>query len=187
MMVYVIRHGESENNRKKLWTGWMDVNLTEEGREQARRAGKILEDVTFGRIYSSDLRRARQTAECMLPGCRYETSELLREINVGNIAGRPISSLTKEEGAALAEGYTHFGGESRAQLAERVAAFMRILEESDGADTAVFCHAGWLRAMLDAVVNKPLSSERVSCSNCTVGIFEYTGGKWRLHSWINPR
>ena len=187
MRVYIIRHGESENNIRKLWTGWMDVHLTEKGREQAKNAGKLLADVRFDKIYSSDLIRARETAECMLPGCRYETSELLREYNVGSIAGRPYSSMTQEDWASTKDGYTAFGGESRAQFTERVEKFVHILEESDASETAVFCHAGWLRGMLDYVLKGTRASEKVCCSNCTVGIFEYTGGRWLLHSWINPR
>ena len=55
MNVYIIRHGESENNVKKCWTGWKDVDLTEKGYEDARYAGRILSGVSFGRIFSSDL------------------------------------------------------------------------------------------------------------------------------------
>ena len=36
MKLYLIRHGESENNNKKMWTGWMDVDLTENGINQAK-------------------------------------------------------------------------------------------------------------------------------------------------------
>ena len=37
MKVYVIRHGESENNRAKKWTGWADVHITEKGVEDAKK------------------------------------------------------------------------------------------------------------------------------------------------------
>ena len=44
MRVYAIRHGESENNRLGLWTGWSDVLLTERGIAEAERVGKFFKD-----------------------------------------------------------------------------------------------------------------------------------------------
>ena len=43
MRVYVVRHGESEANLSKQFTGWMDVHLTDQGRAQARGAGEFLQ------------------------------------------------------------------------------------------------------------------------------------------------
>lgn len=97
MRVYIIRHGESETNRLNCWTGWLDVDLTEKGTEDARKAGKLLEGVEFDKLYASDLIRAKQTLETALPGYEYETSPALREVNVGAIAGKPLSIVTEEE------------------------------------------------------------------------------------------
>jgi len=186
MKVYIIRHGESENNLNKRWTGWLDVALTEKGYEDARRAGEILANASFDRVFSSDLRRARETAETALPGCHPETSPLLREINVGTLADKPLSARTPEIGGKIsASGYTAFGGESYEDLQNRVRMFKAELESVDCGIAAVFTHAGWLRGFLDEVVGVHLSREIIRCGNCTVGIFEYKKGKWYLHSWIN--
>ena len=45
MKLYLIRHGESETNHKKMWTGWMDVNLTENGINQAKNVSKYIKDI----------------------------------------------------------------------------------------------------------------------------------------------
>ena len=45
MKVFMIRHGESETNRNGLWTGWLDVSLTEKGREEAVQVGKMLSKI----------------------------------------------------------------------------------------------------------------------------------------------
>ena len=45
MKIYVIRHGESVNNLKGLWTGWSDVELTEKGVLDAKKAGEFIKDV----------------------------------------------------------------------------------------------------------------------------------------------
>ena len=59
--------------------------------------------ISFDKIYSSDLYRARETAEIAISGCRYETSELLREINVGSLSGKLLSVLTEEQGLDIAK------------------------------------------------------------------------------------
>ena len=56
----VIRHGESEWNKKNLFCGWTDVDLTENGFREAKEAGKLLkaEGFTFDKCYTSVLKRA---------------------------------------------------------------------------------------------------------------------------------
>ena len=71
MKVYVVRHGESETNKIRHWTGWLDVALTEKGQNDALFARSVLENVHFDKVYTSDLIRAMQTAEIAIPGCCY--------------------------------------------------------------------------------------------------------------------
>ena len=61
--VVLLRHGESTWNKSNRFTGWTDVDLTEHGVEQARRAGSILraEGYTFDIAYTSVLKRAIRT------------------------------------------------------------------------------------------------------------------------------
>jgi alpha-ribazole phosphatase len=63
--VFLIRHGESEWNQSHRYTGQQDVALSELGREQAFRLAKRLKDDGITAIYSSPLRRARDTAEAI--------------------------------------------------------------------------------------------------------------------------
>lgn len=58
----LIRHGESEWNKQNLFTGWVDVPLSEKGMEEALKAGELLRDYTFDKIYTSTLIRAIMTA-----------------------------------------------------------------------------------------------------------------------------
>ena len=128
MKIWVIRHGESETNRDGLWTGWLDAPLTEKGREDAALAGAFLAKTKFGKIYSSDLSRAKNTADIALPGCKYEITPMLREINVGSIAGKPINTiLDRNNNPMNVNGYQCFGGESKVKFSDRVRAFMKEL------------------------------------------------------------
>ena len=69
MKVWMIRHGESETNKEGLWSGWLDAPLTEKGKGDAALAGEIVSRIKFDKIYSSDLLRAKSTAEIVIPGC----------------------------------------------------------------------------------------------------------------------
>ncbi len=186
MRVYIIRHGESENNKKRLCTGWYDASLTDLGREEAKRAASLLDGVTFDRIYSSDLSRAIETARLAIPGCSPKTTPLLREISVGWLAGNPLSVITDEDRAQIAKiGYKAFGGESNEELRERILTFRAELEASGCENVALFTHAGWLRTFFDTVIGMCIPRNVLTCNNCATAIFEYTGNLWRLHSWIN--
>lgn len=187
MIVYIVRHGESENNYRKVWTGWMDVALTKKGRADAKLARKFLKKVPFDKVYTSDLKRAIETAKVALPHCKYETNTLLREINVGDLAGKPLPDITDEERAIIKKsGYEMFNGESQENFTARVAEFKKMLE-SEVADTvAVFCHAGWLRNFLCSVLEAKVTGAQILCDNCTIGVFEYKDSKWKLLNWISP-
>ena len=61
-VLYLARHGETYWNREGRWQGHTDVALNDEGRAQARALGALLRGRDVGRIHSSDLRRAHETA-----------------------------------------------------------------------------------------------------------------------------
>lgn len=186
MKVWMIRHGESETNKFGLWTGWLDPQLTEKGREEAALVSKVVSGVSFDKIYSSDLLRAKSTAETAIPGCKYETTEMLREVNVGNIAGKPLSAVMDSNNRPMnTDGYAVFGGESTEEFRSRVAGFMKFLESKNCENIAVFSHAGFLRSFLDLVLGVELDRKNISCKNCAIAIFEYSNFNWKLHSWIN--
>lgn len=186
MKVFVIRHGESETNKNGLWTGWLDASLTEKGKAEAEQVGRLLSKVNFDKIYASDLSRAKATAEIALPACEYETVVGLREINVGSIAGKPLSSVKDSDKEQLRkDGYRIFGGESREEFGNRVMAFMKRLEGQSGENIAVFSHAGFLRKALDTVLGVDVPRNKMLCKNCAVAVFEYSDHTWMLHSWIN--
>ncbi len=62
----LVRHGQSTWNAKKLFTGWTDVELTDQGVIEAVNAGKLLCDIDFDFIYTSKLKRAQKTAEIII-------------------------------------------------------------------------------------------------------------------------
>jgi len=186
MRVYVIRHGESVNNQKKLWTGWFDAPLSEKGENDAGKVREILKGLKFDKVYSSDLSRAKKTAEIALPNTEYEVTALIREMNVGALANTSTASLTDAQKAKIKESeYSAFGGESHEEFRCRIRKFLRMLEGSEEKTVAVFCHAGCAKVMLSEVLGIPLPPGKIISNNCMVAIFDYVNNTWKLHSWIN--
>lgn len=186
MRLYVVRHGESETNQQKRWTGWLDVHLTEKGKADAQKASEFLKGISFDKIYTSDLSRAMETAEIAIPDCRYEKTPLLREINVGFLAGQPASVLSDDQRKHTAvNGYADFGGETKEAVYKRILQFRKELETRNDKTVAVFTHAGWMCGLLDTVVEEQLQRKHICCDNCAVAVFEFRNEVWRLHSWIN--
>lgn len=186
MLVYVIRHGQSESNLTRRWTGWLDVPLTEQGRRDAQAAREYLKNIRFDKVWSSDLSRAMETARIALPDMAFETTPLLREYNVGSLAAQPLSILTQEEmNNAVDNGYALFGGESKEDMYQRIRTMMQTLQQQNTQTVALFAHAGFLRGMADTVLGLRLPHRNLRCNNCTIAIFDYTDGIWQLHSWIN--
>ncbi len=181
MKLYVIRHGESETNIKNVYSGWMDVALTEKGIADAKGAQKLLSGIQFDKIYTSDLIRAKKTAETAIPGCVYEETPLLREINVGDLAGKPGGTVPIQN-----FDFTPYGGENREMVRERLQEFLKKLESENLQTVAAFSHAGCLREMVDFILGVKIPNKSLLCQNCTVVILEYDGEDWKMHSWINP-
>ena len=188
MKVYMIRHGESEGNRDSRHTGQSQVPLTEKGREDACRAGRLLLGLQFDKVYSSDLIRAMETQALALPGAQAERLALLRELDVGSLAGRLVQDCREQLGEAYAicrrdRDFTVFGGESNAMQHERVRQFLSMLETQPEENVAVFCHAGTITCALEVVLGVQNAYASLACENGSVSVFEYKNGSWRVLKW----
>ncbi|OJT09738.1 hypothetical protein TRAPUB_13769 [Trametes pubescens] len=89
--VYLVRHGETDDNRQGIMQGQRNTPLNSLGAHQSRLVADALTDVPFGAAHTSDLARARKTAEIVLekhPGVTLETSQTLRERFLGDWQGR---------------------------------------------------------------------------------------------------
>lgn len=88
--IYLVRHGETDWNRRALYQGTTDVSLNEDGRRQARALAERLRETRWDAAYTSPLRRATDTAEAVLQGSGVPARVLpeLREISYGLWQGR---------------------------------------------------------------------------------------------------
>ena len=100
----LVRHGESQWNLENRFTGWVDVPLTEKGREEARRAGEKLKGIKFDKAYTSVLQRAIETLKIILSGINQENipiekDQALNERHYGDLQGLDKAETAKKYGA----------------------------------------------------------------------------------------
>ena len=90
--LYLVRHGQTMFNEKRVIQGWCDAPLTELGREQAARIGRYFafRGITFDAAFTSTLARTQRTIECIVD-MPYERIEGLREWGFGAFEGERVS------------------------------------------------------------------------------------------------
>ncbi len=163
------RHGETDWNRDGIWQGHGDPPLNELGRRQAADLAVRLADVQIDALYSSDLRRAYETAEIVgrAKGLEITADPDLREMDVGSWSG-----LTSEEIATRFPGMASHDGEAREAFGERaVGALTRIAGAHEGGHVLVVTHGGVVRALQRHVFGEPLSV----LANCETYAIRYEG------------
>jgi len=99
----LVRHGKSAWNKLGLWTGWTDVDLTEDGINEAKTAGEELKDIHFDIAYTSLLKRAQDTLKeikTVIGQSDLETVEsgALNERDYGSYTGKNKWDIQKEVG-----------------------------------------------------------------------------------------
>ena len=97
-MIYIVRHGQTEQNLKKKLQGRSDFPLTELGREQASAVGDAFRDagIVFDKVYSSPLGRAVETAELIAGDAPIEVEEALIEMDYGPYEGTDLHNLPRK-------------------------------------------------------------------------------------------
>ena len=169
----LVRHGETDWNRELRIQGSSDTELNERGREQARELASELADVELDAVYSSDLRRARETAEIATAGRGLDIrlDRDLRERFFGSWEG-----LTRFEVAERFPDLEHHDGETDQQVRERVlAAVHRIVAAHPGEEVLVVSHGGALNALWHHAIGERI--ER--WGNCAAYRLAFRDGEFR--------
>ena len=183
-LLVLVRHGESEWNKKNLFTGWRDVDLTEKGIDEARTAGQRLKakGLSFGVAFTSVLKRAERTLDLMLDelgqkSMPVERDQALNERDYGDLSG-----LNKDDARAKwGEEQVHIwrrsyavappGGESLRDTGARVWPYYlhRIQPHvMRGEGVLISAHGNSLRAMIMAL--EGLSGEEIVKRELETGV-----------------
>jgi broad specificity phosphatase PhoE len=155
--VLLARHGETDDNRPPLrFQGWRDTPLNDTGRRQGAELAQRLSDEGVVSLWSSDLSRARETAEIVAArlGLRPRLDWRLREANRGEWEGRLFEDVAREEPERYAAwmragaGWRFPGGESLGEQQRRVLACVRDARAAGELPALLICHGGSIRVML---------------------------------------
>jgi len=176
---YFVRHGESEGNAARIFTGQTDSPLTARGRQQAAVVAQELANVRFDRIVSSDLSRTRDTAAAIAKhhGIAVEVVPELREIDVGDRTGKTFDEI-KGLPSWNDDGFVAWpGGETLEQvLARTLGAVDRLTRESPGKTILIVGHGGVNRILLSHFLGILPKLDRTPGGNTNISVV-HTDGK----------
>lgn len=160
----LVRHGQSEWNKKNLFTGWKDPKLTDLGIEEAIKAGKLLKtkEMKFDIMFTSDLFRAQETGRLILENMNQLDipvikNQSLNERNYGDLAGLNKDDAREKWGEEQVHIWRRSfdipppGGESLKDTAERVLPYFHseiLPKVEEGLDVLVAAHGNSLRALV---------------------------------------
>ncbi|CAO2827975.1 unnamed protein product [Amaranthus hypochondriacus] len=191
--IIIVRHGETDWNALHKMQGQVDIDLNEVGRKQAVIvAERLAREPNISAIYSSDLKRALETAQTIASKCiglEVLINKDLRERHIGDLQGLVFSEASKINPIAfeaLISDSEHQqipgGGESRNQLFERcTSALQRIAEKHKGARVVVVTHG----AVIEMLYKRAIQGGRAGgVWNTSISIFELSeGDKWCIKLW----
>lgn len=190
----LIRHGETDHNRQGRFQGQVDVPLNSTGLAQAERLARRLQHEPLDVLVSSDLSRARGTAEplrALRGGLDLATDAAWREQAFGVLEGLVVAEARLAQPEAFAAWWAHTpdgappGGESPRTFHARVSAALQALAQAHaGARVAVFTHGGVLDMVWRSVHGLPLSGPR-TCAIPNTGLnrLRWVDGRLELLQW----
>lgn len=182
---YIARHGETENNRARRLSGWIDTPLTKNGLEPTKTVISKLATVRFDEIYSSDVGRAFITAYSIARGLGFdkEIGRLpgLREVNYGDAAN--MRSSEAYELYPRLDRDTHYtppNGESQDDMQKRVFEALNELNDTHtDATILLVCHPGVMAAVHASHIGQDFGEHNISEAypHDYVGIFTLANGE----------
>jgi len=179
----LIRHAQTELNAQLRYQGISDGELTEWGIWQAERLARRLKDNSLAAIYSSTLKRARQTAEIIASPHRIEVIALseLNELNFGKWEGLTSEEIEKKYPEAFQEWLKGNpeaeipGGESRIIFKQRIEKVIgRLLTQHSGQTIALITHGGPIKTIISKILGEnPDLFWKIRQDNASLNIIEF--------------
>lgn len=158
----IVRHGQSQWNLENKFTGWVDVDLSSKGIDEAEKAGDLLRDYKFDKAFTSDLIRAQRTLDIILDeigqkDISVEKDKALNERMYGDLQGLNKDETKEKFGEEQVKIWRRSydtpppGGESLKDTADRVIPYYEKYikpELEAGKDVLISAHGNSLRALI---------------------------------------
>jgi len=158
----IVRHGQSQWNLENKFTGWVDIDLSEAGIAEAKKAGEKLKSYKFDEAFTSDLMRAQKTLDLILEetgqtNIPVEKDQALNERMYGDLQGLNKDECREKFGEDQVKIWRRSydipppGGESLKDTADRVLPYYKSrieLELKKGKDILISAHGNSLRALI---------------------------------------
>jgi probable phosphoglycerate mutase len=185
---YLFRHGETDWNTEKRFMGQSDIPLNDVGKQQAKRLAERVKELSLAALYSSDLQRAKETAEVIVRQLPYKLDirydSRLREINGGLCEGLRVSEMKEqfpswwEENEKDNYAARFPEGENVYDLLHRVTTTLeeisRIYPENQR--VGIVTHGGVITAVVAYILDVPYDKrDRITVDNCGITTIEWGG------------
>jgi len=195
MLIYIIRHGETDGNKAGILQGCLDIPLNEKGRDLARVTGKGLKGVIFDVLFTSPLSRAKETGEIILSetdsNAKVVIDSRIKELNFGEWEGENIQTskiMSLDEFRKINTDPFNFksgkSGESIQDLLARTSSFFKELlanKEYQDKTVLIATHGVAYRALLqEAYEDKTDFWHGKVPDNCSVSILKYENEKLEI-------
>ncbi|XP_078156844.1 phosphoglycerate mutase-like protein 4 [Carex rostrata] len=192
--IVVVRHGETSCNASQILQGQLDSELNETGRQQAAAvASRLSKEFKSSAIYSSDLKRAAETAQIIAKQCDLKVilDQQLRDRHLGDLQGLTLVDAQKMKPSA----YNLFilykrdqglpgGGESLDQLHERcVSSFQKIASQHTGERVIVVSHGGFMIELQDEVAPNRKLEGKIKNTSVNVILISPSNNHWFIKKW----
>lgn len=195
--IIAIRHGETAWNVDTRIQGHLDIPLNDTGLWQARQLGLALADEPITTVYTSDLQRARTTAQAVAEatGAPLIDEPGLRERSFGQLQGRTFAEIENElpeEARRWRQRDPHFepdGGESLIVFRERITRVTtQLVQRHPGELIALVAHGGVLDVLYRAATGQELQAPRTwKITNAAINRLLWTASGLTLVGWADTQ
>lgn len=188
MDLFILRHAETQWNAEDRIQGQMDSPLTEKGYRDIRRMAKRLRRIPLDICYTSDLLRAKHTAENLINGRELPIIEVeaLRELPLGSWEGKLFQDVRNDPLADVyfnrPEDFKIPGNDNFHDLYRKIETFIRMLEEGDQTHVLIVAHGVSIRALLNVLEGIPVADfwHRPIARNMGLSIARHDGKSWTV-------
>ena len=190
-LIIFVRHGQAENNTKKILAGRTPgISLTEKGITQAESAGKFMKSLNISKIYSSPVERAKSTADIISKHCNAEVvvDERLTELDMGKFTMMPYEEIFAMHGNVFLKFYDgnpaikENGVETFDEVKKRISEMVDVvIEKHHNENIVLVTHMDPIKAILSIVLNlRPENLFELIIANASLTIVKHYDGKFSL-------